>query len=60
VTAGASYKINKNLEGHLAVLWVIPGSTTASNANAYMPIYKGSYDVTAFVASLGLGGRFGN
>ncbi len=58
LTAGGSYSINKNLDVHLAALLVIPGTRSASDA-MYMPIHKGSYDVTAFVASLGLTGRFG-
>lgn len=60
VTVGGSYKINKNLDAHLAALLVIPGTNESSNADPYMPIHKGTYDVTAFVASLGLAGRFGN
>ena len=58
VSAGGTYKVTKNLDAHLAALWVLPGSNTASNKDMYMPIYKGSYDVQAFVASLGLLGRF--
>lgn len=58
VTIGASYKVNKNFEAHLAALWVIPGTNEASTKDMYAPIYKGTYDVTAFVASLGLLGRF--
>ena len=58
VTIGASYKVSKQIDAHLAALWVIPGSNEASTKDMYMPIYKGTYDVTAFVASLGLGGRF--
>ena len=58
VTAGGSYKVNKNLDVHLAALLVIPGSNKSSDA-MYTPIHKGTYDVTAFVASLGLTGRFG-
>ncbi|CAN5887384.1 OmpP1/FadL family transporter [soil metagenome] len=58
VTAGGSYSINKNLDVHLAALLVIPATRSPSD-EMYMPIHKGSYDVTAFVASLGLTGRFG-
>ncbi len=59
VTAGGTYSINKNLDVHLAALLVIPG-TRSSSDKLNMPVHKGTYDVTAFVASLGLTGRFGN
>jgi long-chain fatty acid transport protein len=58
VSAGGTYTVTKNLDAHLAALWVLPGSNEASTKDMYMPIYKGTYDVTAFVASLGLLGRF--
>lgn len=58
VSAGGTYKVTKNVDAHLAALWVLPGSNEASNDDMYMPLYKGTYDVTAFVASLGLLGRF--
>jgi long-chain fatty acid transport protein len=59
VTVGGSYAITKSLDAHVALLWVIPGTTTASNAMPYAPIFKGSYDVSAFVASAMLNARFG-
>ncbi|MBA3459359.1 MAG: outer membrane protein transport protein [Deltaproteobacteria bacterium] len=58
VSAGATYKINKSFDASVALLWVTPGSNEASTKDQYMPIYKGTYDVQAFVASLGLIGRF--
>ncbi len=58
VSAGATYKVNKSIDATLAALWVLPGSNEASTKDMYAPIYKGTYDVTAFVASLGLLGRF--
>jgi len=58
VTAGGTYSVNKNLDVTLAALLVIPGENTASTKEPYMPAFKGDYDVTAFVASLGLTGRY--
>lgn len=59
VTAGATYSINKNLDAHLGLLLVIPGSRDASTKDVYMPLFKGTYDVTALVGSLGIDARFG-
>ena len=36
----------------------MPASQTTSDAE-FMPVFKGKYEVTAFVASLTLGGKFG-
>jgi long-chain fatty acid transport protein len=58
VTAGGSYSVNKNLDIHLAALLVIPGENEPSKTDQYMPVFKGKYDVTAFVASLGLTARY--
>jgi len=57
VTAGGSYSFG-DYDVHLGLLWVLPTSRTTSDA-PYMPIHKGTYDVTAFVASITLDGHFG-
>ena len=56
VTVGASKSFG-NYAAHLGLLYVLPGSRKASDT-ANMPEYKGSYDVSAFVASLTLSGHF--
>ena len=57
VTLGGSYAATPKLDIHLAGLLVIPGSNEASTKDMYMPTFKGTYDVTAIVISLGLTGR---
>jgi long-chain fatty acid transport protein len=57
ITAGGSYSM-KNVDIHLGLLWVLPSSQRTSDAE-YMPQFKGKYEVTAFVASLSLAGKFG-
>ncbi|MBV8759374.1 MAG: outer membrane protein transport protein [Deltaproteobacteria bacterium] len=58
VTLGASKSFG-SYAAHLGVLWVLPASRKTSDATN-MPQYKGSYDVSAFVASLTLSGHFSN
>jgi long-chain fatty acid transport protein len=58
VTAGASMSFG-NYAAHLGLLWVTPGSRETSD-ELYMPAYKGTYEVQAFVASLGLTGHLGH
>jgi long-chain fatty acid transport protein len=43
---------------HLGLLWVLPGSRQTA-PDMYLPVYKGTYDVTAFVTSISLAGKFG-
>lgn len=57
ITAGGSYSFS-NYDVHLGLLWVLPSSQTTSD-EAYMPQFKGEYEVTAFVASVSLAGKFG-
>ncbi|HEY5945961.1 MAG TPA: outer membrane protein transport protein [Kofleriaceae bacterium] len=57
VTAGASMYFG-NYAASLGLLWVTPGSRETSDA-MYMPVYKGKYDVQAFVASLSLSAHLG-
>ena len=54
VTVGGSYSFSELLDAHLGLLWVLPGTSTASNVMPYEPVFKGSYDVSAFVASVSL------
>jgi long-chain fatty acid transport protein len=64
VTLGGSISFPKatpivgGLDVHLGFLWVLP--KTRETSSGPTPQYKGSYDVSAFVASLTLGGRFGD
>lgn len=44
---------------HASLLWVTPGERETSDANPYMPQFKGTYGVTALVFSLGVSGVFG-
>ena len=56
ITAGASHQFG-DYNVNLGLLYVIPVKRdTAADAGA--PIYKGTYEINAFVASLSLGGRF--
>lgn len=57
ITAGGSYMFG-NYAVHLGLLYVLPSSQKTSDEQ-YMPVFKGKYEVTAFVASLSLAGRFG-
>lgn len=57
ITAGGSYALG-NYDLHLALLWVIPASQTTSDVD-YMPVFKGKYEVSAFVASLSFAGKLG-
>ncbi len=56
VTAGASKSFG-NYDVHLGLLWVLP-STRNTGTAPYMPEHQGSFDVSAFVASVSLAGRF--
>jgi long-chain fatty acid transport protein len=58
VTLGASKSFG-SYAIHGGLLWVLPGSRKTSDA-MYMPEYKGTYDVSAFVASITLQGRLGS
>lgn len=57
ITGGGSYSFG-NYDVHLGLLYIIPSSQETSNAE-YMPVFKGTYEVTAFVTSLTLAGKFG-
>ncbi|HEY5933644.1 MAG TPA: outer membrane protein transport protein [Kofleriaceae bacterium] len=59
ITVGGSYSFG-NYDVNLGLLYVLPGSQETSMSDDYEPQFKGTYKVTAFVASLGLQGRFGN
>lgn len=56
LTIGASKSFG-SYAAHLGLLWVLPTTRKTSDA-ANMPEYKGSYDVSAFVASVTLSGHF--
>ncbi len=57
VTIGGS-KYFGNYGAHLGVLWVTPGERETSD-EPFMPLFKGTYGVQAFVTSLSLSGQFG-
>jgi len=57
LTGGGSYSFG-NYDVHLGLLYILPTSQTTSDTQ-YMPVFKGKYEVTAFVASLTLAGKFG-
>jgi long-chain fatty acid transport protein len=56
VTIGAS-KTFGDYGAHVGLLWVLPGSRTTSDV-ANMPEHKGTYDVSAFVATVTISGHF--
>jgi long-chain fatty acid transport protein len=57
ITLGGSYSFG-NYDISLGLLAVLPSKQEASD-QLYMPVYKGEYKVSAFVASLGFIGKFG-
>ncbi len=57
LSAGASYGLG-SYDLNLGLVYVLPASQTTSDAD-YMPEFKGKYEITAFVASLSVLGRFG-
>lgn len=57
VTLGGTYKF-RDYAASLGLLWVTPGERQTSDA-LYMPLYKGTYGVQAFVTALTLSGTFG-
>jgi long-chain fatty acid transport protein len=59
VTIGATKELG-NFDLSVGLLWVIPKTRATATGDATMPPeYKGTFDVSAFVASLTLGGKFG-
>jgi long-chain fatty acid transport protein len=59
VTLGATKELG-HIDVSVGLLWLLPGSRATATGNAEMlPEYKGSYDISAFVASLTVGGKFG-
>jgi long-chain fatty acid transport protein len=58
ITLGASYQITPEYGAHLGLLWVTPGERDTSD-KMYEPQFKGTYGVQAFVANLGVSGKFG-
>lgn len=58
VTLGGTKDINADYGVTLGFLWVTPGSRDTST-EPFTPVFKGTYHVSAFVASLMLSGRFG-
>ncbi len=57
ITLGGSYSVTPKIDVNLAGLVVLPGTNEASTKDPYMPAYKGKYDVSALVVSLGVNGR---
>ena len=57
VTVGAT-KTWGSYGAHLGLLWVLPGSRDTASTQ-YQPEYKGTYDVSAFVATVTLSGTLG-
>ncbi|HEY1548770.1 MAG TPA: outer membrane protein transport protein, partial [Kofleriaceae bacterium] len=59
VTLGATKELG-NLDVSVGLLWLIPRTrATATGTAEDLPEYKGTYDISAFVASLTVGGHFG-
>ena len=59
VSLGATKELG-NFDLSVGLLWVIPKTRATATGDATMPPeYKGTFDVSAFVASLTLGGKFG-
>jgi long-chain fatty acid transport protein len=58
LTLGGSYQITPAYGVHLGMLWVTPRERDTSDA-MYTPQFKGTYGVQAFVANIGVSGKFG-
>lgn len=59
ITIGATKELG-NIDLSLGLLWVVPTTrATATGTAEDPPEYKGTYDVSAFVASVTVGGKFG-
>jgi long-chain fatty acid transport protein len=59
VTLGATKALG-NLDVSVGLLWLIPRTrATATGSAEDLPEYKGTYDISAFVGSLTVGGHFG-
>jgi long-chain fatty acid transport protein len=58
VSLGGSYQFTPEYGLHLGFLWVTPQDRETSD-EMYAPVYKGTYGVQAFVASLMFSARFG-
>src|SRR5580704_4289140 len=59
VTLGATKELG-NIDLSVGLLWLIPRTrATATGTAEDPPEYKGTYDISAFVASLTVGGHFG-
>lgn len=58
VSLGGSYQLTPDYGLHLGLLWVTPVERTTSD-ELYTPVYKGTYGVQAFVASLMFSASFG-
>jgi long-chain fatty acid transport protein len=59
ITIGATKELG-NIDVSLGLLWVVPTTrATATGTAEDPPEYKGTYDVSAFVASVTVGGEFG-
>jgi long-chain fatty acid transport protein len=59
ITVGFTAPVIDNIAAHFAFLWVIPTSRETSMVPE-MPVNKGTYEVTAYVASLTIAGRWGS
>ena len=57
ITLGGSYAFG-DYDAHLGLLYVLPASARRRR-RPYMPQFKGTYEVHAFVASLTFTGHFG-
>ncbi len=58
VSLGGSYQFTPQYGLHLGLLWVTPVDRQTSDA-MYSPVYKGTYGLQAFVASLMFSATFG-
>jgi hypothetical protein len=59
VTLGATKELG-NIDLSVGLLWLIPRTrATATGTAEDPPEYKGTYDISAFVASLTVAGHFG-
>jgi long-chain fatty acid transport protein len=59
LTAGFGAALSPQVQLDIGALWVLPTSSTTSNANTLAPPIKGTFDVSAWVVTISLGMQFG-
>jgi long-chain fatty acid transport protein len=59
LTAGFGATLSSQVQVDIGALWVLPTSSTTSDADALAPPVKGTFDVSAWVVTISVGMQFG-